>query len=64
MRLTDTGSDILVSLDTVSLFANVPVEEVLEIIRNKLLEDDKLAECLVLQVDAIIVLLGMCQKKP
>lgn len=62
MWLTDTGSDILVSLDTVSLFATVPVEEVLEIIRNKLLEDDKLAECLILQVDAIIVLLEMCQK--
>jgi len=49
----DTGSDILVSFDTVSLFVNVPVE-VLEIVRNKLLEDDTLAEHLILEVDAIM----------
>ena len=51
--LTDTGSDILVSFDTVGLFANVPVEEVLEIMRNKLVEDDTLAEHLILEVDTI-----------
>jgi hypothetical protein len=38
------GSDILVSFDVVSLFINVPVEEALDIIRNKWLEDETLAE--------------------
>jgi hypothetical protein len=49
-----------VSFDTASLFANVPVE-VLQIIRNKLL-DDTLAEHLVLEVDAIMELLEVCRK--
>jgi hypothetical protein len=60
--LTDTGSDILVSFDTFSPLANVPVEEVLEIIKNKLPEDDTLAEHLVLEVDAIMELLEVCHK--
>lgn len=53
-------SDILASLDAVSLFTEVPVAEVLDIIRNKLWEDDKLAENSVLGVDAIMYLLGLC----
>jgi len=38
------GSDILVSFDVVRLYTNIPAEEILEIIGNKLLESDKLAE--------------------
>jgi hypothetical protein len=34
----------------------------LEIVRNKLLEDDTLAEHLVLEVDAIMELLEVCHK--
>jgi hypothetical protein len=45
--------NILVSFDVVSLLTNVLVEEVLDIIRNKLLEDDTLAELSVLEVDVI-----------
>jgi hypothetical protein len=45
--------DILVSFDVVSLLTNVPVEEVLDVIRKKLLENDKLAEQSFLEVDAI-----------
>jgi hypothetical protein len=35
-------------------FTNVPAEQVLEIIGNKLLESDKLAQSSVLEVDAIM----------
>lgn len=51
-------SDILASLDVVSLFNEVPVEEILDIIRNKLWEDDTLAENSVLGVDVIMGLLS------
>jgi hypothetical protein len=50
----------LVSFDVVSLFTNVPVEKVLEIISNKPVEDDTLEEHRVLEVDAIMVLLEVC----
>jgi len=53
-------SDILASFDVVSLFTEVPFEEVLNIIRNKLWEDDTLAENSVLWVDAIMELLELC----
>jgi len=48
---------MLVSSDVVSLLTNVPVEEFLDVIRNKLLEYDTLAEQSVLEVDAIRELL-------
>lgn len=51
-------SDILASLDVVSLFNEVPVEEILDIIRNKLWEDDTLAENSILGVDVIMGLLS------
>jgi hypothetical protein len=39
------------------IFTNVPVDEALQVIRNKLHNDDTLAERSVLQVEAIMVLL-------
>jgi hypothetical protein len=52
--------DSLVSFDVVSLFTNVPVDKALQVIRNKLHNDDKLAEWPVLQVEAIMELLEVC----
>jgi hypothetical protein len=56
------GLGKLVSFDVVRLFTNIPAEEALEIIGNKLLESDKLAKCSVLEVDAIMELLEVCLK--
>jgi hypothetical protein len=53
-------SDILVSFDVVSLFTEVPVEEVLNIIRNKPWEDDTVAENSVLGLVANMELLVLC----
>jgi hypothetical protein len=52
--------DTLVSFDVVSLFSNVPVDEGLKIIRNKLHNDNTSAELSVLQFEAIIELLEVC----
>jgi hypothetical protein len=54
------SSDTLVSFDVVSLFTNVPVDEALQVIRNKLHNDDTLAERSPLQVEAIMELLDVC----
>jgi hypothetical protein len=54
--------DTLVSFDVVSLFTNVPVDEALQVIRNKLHNDNTLAEWSVLQVEAILELLEVCLK--
>jgi hypothetical protein len=54
------SSHTLVSFDVVSLFTNVPVDEALQVIRNKLYNDDTLAELSVLQVEAIMELLEVC----
>jgi hypothetical protein len=51
--------DNLISFD-VSLFTNVPVNEALQVIRNKLHNDDILAERSVLLVEAIMELLEVC----
>jgi hypothetical protein len=53
-------SDILVSFDVVSLSTSVLVDEVLDIIRNELREDDTLAERSVLGVDTTMQLLEVC----
>jgi hypothetical protein len=50
------SADTLVSFD-VSLFTNVPVTESLQVIRNKLHNDNTLPERSVLQVEAIMELL-------
>jgi hypothetical protein len=50
----------LVSSDIVSLFTNVPVDKALQVIRNKLHNDDTLVERSVFQVKAIMELLEVC----
>ena len=53
-------SDVLVSIDVVSLFTNVPVAETCDIIKQKLLNDSSLHERTELSVDEIIDLLKLC----
>jgi hypothetical protein len=52
--------DTLVSFDVVSRVTNVSVNKGLQVIRNKLHNDDTLAEWSVLQVEAIMELLEVC----
>jgi hypothetical protein len=52
--------DTLVSFDVVSLFTNVPVDEALQVINNKLTNDNTLAERSILKVEAIMELLDVC----
>jgi hypothetical protein len=47
----------LVSFDVISLFTNAPVNKALQVIRNKLHNDDTLAEWSVWWVEAIMKLL-------
>jgi hypothetical protein len=51
--------DTLVSFDG-SLFTNIPVDKALQVIGNKLHNDDTLAERSVLQVEVIMELLEVC----
>jgi hypothetical protein len=51
------SSGTLVSFDAVSIFTNIPVDETLQVIRNKLHNDDTLVERSVLPVKAIMELL-------
>jgi hypothetical protein len=51
--------DTLVSFDVVSLFTNVPVDEALQVVRNKLANDNTLAERSILKVEAIMELLDV-----
>jgi hypothetical protein len=52
----------LLALMLLSLFTNVPVHEVIQVIRNKLCNDDTLAELSVLQAKAIMELLEICSR--
>ena len=52
----------LVSFDIVSLFTNVPIDESLTIVRNKLESDETLSERSPLSVKAIMELLEICLK--
>jgi hypothetical protein len=52
--------DALVSYDIVSLFINIPVYEALQVISNKLHNDDTLLEWSVLQIKTIMELLEGC----
>jgi hypothetical protein len=47
----------LISFDVISLFTNVPVDEAQRVIRNRLCNDDTLAERSLLKVEAIMELL-------
>jgi hypothetical protein len=55
-------SGVLVGFGVASLLTNVPVGEIVDIIRNKLLVDDIFAELSVLEVDVIMDLLEVCLK--
>jgi uncharacterized protein (UPF0335 family) len=54
--------DILVSFDVKSLFSNVPVEEVLQVIKNKLYMDHTFSERSPLKVDDVMELLEVSMK--
>jgi hypothetical protein len=54
------NEDCFVSSDVVSLFTNVPVEEVLQVIRNRLITDPSFPECSQLQAEDVMELLGIC----
>jgi hypothetical protein len=54
------SSDTLIIFDIISLFTNVLVNKVLQVIRNKLHNDDTLMERSVLQAKAITELLEVC----
>jgi hypothetical protein len=53
--------DILICFDT-NLFTNVPVEEVLHVIKNKLFMDHTLSEHSPLELDGVMELLEVCIK--
>jgi hypothetical protein len=52
--------DTLVSIDVVSLFINMPVEEALSVIREMLCSDHILEDRSTVQVDDIMELLEVC----
>jgi S-adenosylmethionine:diacylglycerol 3-amino-3-carboxypropyl transferase len=52
--------DTIIIFDDDSFFTNVPVDKVLQVIRNKLHSGDRLAGRSVLQVEAIMELLEVC----
>jgi hypothetical protein len=54
------SSDTLLSFHVVSLFTDVPVDEALEVIRDKLNNDGTLTELSALQVEAIMERLEVC----
>jgi hypothetical protein len=54
--------DILVSFDVLSLFTNVPVAEILQVIKNKLCMDPTVSDPSPLQVDDVMELLEVCMK--
>jgi hypothetical protein len=54
--------DYLTSFEVVSLFTNIPVKEVLQVIRNRLSMDPSFPEPSPLQVEDIMELLDICLK--
>jgi hypothetical protein len=54
------NEDYLVSFDAVSLFTNVPVEEVLQVIRKRLSTNHSFPERSTLQVEDVMELLDIC----
>jgi hypothetical protein len=60
VTLDDT--DMLVSLDIVNLFNNVPIDEALSVVKKNLVDDDSSKERSKLSVNAIMELLEICLK--
>ena len=58
------SNEILVSFDVSSLFANVPVDEAISVIRRKLEEDGTLGDRTFFSPERIAELLEMCLKSP
>jgi hypothetical protein len=54
------NEDFLVSFDVVGVFTNVPVEEVLQVIRNRLGTDPSFPEQSPLQLEDVMELLDIC----
>ena len=54
--------DILLSFDVVSLFTKVPIDEALEVISQRLNDDDTLTERTMLEVEDICSLIELCLK--
>jgi hypothetical protein len=54
--------DTLINFDVISLFTYIPVDEALQVIRNKLHNNVSLAEWSALQVEDITELLEVCLK--
>ena len=58
--MCSVGNEILASFDVSSLFANVPVDEAVSIIRERLREDGTLGDRTSLSPEPIADLLEMC----
>ena len=54
--------EVLVSFDVSSLFTNVPVDEAVQVIRDRLQQDEMLADRTTLSPDKVADLLEMCLK--
>ena len=57
---TASDSECLVSFDTVSLFTDIPTDDVIDAACRKLKKDDSLVNRTALTVDSIIILLTLC----
>ena len=65
MRYVSVGSDeslVMISFDVTSLFTNVPIEEAVGVIRDKLREDEELVKRTPLSRDRVAELLSVCLK--
>ena len=60
--ITIDSDESLVSFDVTSLFTNVPIGEAIDVIRDRLREDEDLTERTPLSPDRIAELLGLCLK--
>ena len=55
-------NDLLVSFDVVSLYTRVPIDEALEVVAQRLQEDDNLIERTPIPAEDIQALVEICQK--
>ena len=53
-------NEVMVSFDVQSLFTNVPIRHALEVIHQRLLEDETLEDKMVFTADQVILLLRIC----